>query len=329
MNRNNRNFIFLVVLLGLFNPELNAEIKKVAQTGYQFLKIDTDARAAAMGGANLLVGTGANAMFYNPAGMTEQSASVDFFSTQTNWIADISYFTLGVTKDLGVIGVVGFSLHTSDYGPIIGTRVADNAAGFIETGNVAMEASAMGISFARRLTDRFAVGGQVKYVSQNLGETLMPDGVKSNKTDGLAYDFGTIYYPGVKSFRFGMSVRNFAKDFKYEDDSFSLPLTFTIGAALDVTDFYGSFGENHDLLIELDAVHPRDYTERIHVGWEYGFRKMLYFRGGYKFNHDTEGLALGFGLSLPVAAVEVKLGYSFNDAGDFSPVSRFSVGFFF
>ncbi|MFH1851242.1 MAG: PorV/PorQ family protein [Candidatus Neomarinimicrobiota bacterium] len=329
MTLNNRIIILLVLCLGLFKPELNAEIKKVAQAGYQFLKIDTDARAAAMGGAITLVGTGASSMFYNPAGMTEQSASVDFFSTQTYWLADISYFSLGVTKDLGKVGVIGFSLHTADYGQVIGTRVADNDAGFIETGDVAVDAMAMGISFARGLTDQFSVGGQVKYVSQSLGKTLMPDGEKSNNTKGLAYDFGTMYYPGVKSFRFGMGVRNFSKDFKYEDDSFPLPLTFTIGAAADVTDFLGSLGVNHDLLIEIDAVHPRDYTERINLGWEYGFKKMLYLRGGYKFNHDTEGLSLGFGLSLPVAGFMTRLSYSFNDAGDFSPVNRISAGFCF
>ena len=266
-------------------------------------------------------------MFYNPAGMTEQPYSIDFFSTQTNWLADISYYTLGVTKKLGNFGVIGFSMQTSDYGSIIGTRVADNTAGFIETGNVEVEALAMGISFAKSLTDRFSVGGQVKFVSQSLGNTLMSDGSeKSNKTDGLAYDFGTIYYPGIKSFRFGMGVRNFSKNFKYEDDSFPLPLTFTMGVALDVMDFVGSFGENHNLLVEVDAVHPIDYTERINMGIEYGFKKIFFLRGGYKFNHDTEGLSLGIGFSIRLIGLMTKLSYSFNDAGSFYPVNRISIG---
>lgn len=322
-----RIIIFVALLIGSTMTKLNAEIKKVAQSGYQFLKIDADARAAAMGGAFILVGTGASSMFYNPAGMTEQPVSIDFFSTQTNWLADIGYYTLGVTKKLGNFGVIGFSMQTSDYGSIIGTRVADNTAGFIETGNIEVEALAMGVSFAKSLTDRFSVGGQVKFVSQSLGNTLMPDGSeKSNKTDGLAYDFGTIYYPGIKSFRFGMGVRNFSKNFKYEDDSFPLPLTFTMGVALDVMDFVGSFGENHNLLVEVDAVHPIDYTERVNMGIEYGFKKIFFLRGGYKFNHDTEGLSLGIGFSIRLIGLMTKLSYSFNDAGSFSPVNRISIG---
>lgn len=322
-----RIIIFVALLIGSTMTKLNAEIKKVAQSGYQFLKIDADARAAAMGGAFILVGTGASSMFYNPAGMTEQPVSIDFFSTQTNWLADIGYYTLGVTKKLGNFGVIGFSMQTSDYGSIIGTRVADNTAGFIETGNIEVEALAMGVSFAKSLTDRFAVGGQVKFVSQSLGNTLMLDGSeKSNKTDGLAYDFGTIYYPGIKSFRFGMGVRNFSKNFKYEDDSFPLPLTFTMGVALDVMDFVGSFGENHNLLVEVDAVHPIDYTERVNMGIEYGFKKIFFLRGGYKFNHDTEGLSLGVGFSIRLIGLMTKLSYSFNDAGSFYPVNRISIG---
>jgi len=322
-----RIIIFVALLIGSTMTKLNAEIKKVAQSGYQFLKIDADARAAAMGGAFTLVGTGASSMFYNPAGMTEQPLSIDFFSTQTNWLADIGYYTLGVTKKLGNFGVIGFSMQTSDYGSIIGTRVADNTAGFIETGNIEVEALAVGVSFAKSLTDRFSVGGQIKFVSQSLGNTLMPDGSeKSNKTDGLAYDFGTIYYPGIKSFRFGMGVRNFSKNFKYEDDSFPLPLTFTMGVALDVMDFVGSFGENHNLLVEVDAVHPIDYTERVNMGIEYGFKKIFFLRGGYKFNHDTEGLSLGVGFSIRLIGLMTKLSYSFNDAGSFSPVNRISIG---
>jgi hypothetical protein len=319
--------VLTYLTVSITHSKLNAELIKVAQSGYQFLKIDSDARAAGMGGAFTLVGSGASSMFYNPAGMTQSPASIDFFSTQTNWLADIRYYTMGITKKLGGIGIIGLSMQTSDYGEIIGTRIDENTAGFIETGNVDVKASAVGVSFAKSLTDQFSVGGQVKFVSQNLGKTLMPDGIeKSNEPDGLAYDFGTIYYPGIKSFRFGMGVRNFSKNFKYEDDSFPLPLTFTIGAALDLLDLFTRFGEDHNLLFELDAVHPIDYSERVNIGCEYGYRKMIFLRGGYKFNHDTEGLSLGLGFSLKISGLMTNVNYSFNDAGNFSPINRISVG---
>jgi len=334
MSRNKNLLILLALVFWLFQPDLCAEIKKVAQTGYQFLKIDADARGAAMGSALTLAGQGASSMFYNPAGMSQQSAGLDFFSTHTNWLDDISYFSLGISKDMGIIGVVGFCLQTADYGEIIGTQVADNEAGYIETGNLNVDAALFGVSFARSLTDRFSVGGQIKFVSQNLGQSLVPgkedEGVtQENKTSTMAYDFGTIYYPEVNSFRFGMSVRNFSRDIKYEDDPFQLPLTFTIGSAVDVSDFIGALGNLHDLLLSVDAVHPRDYTERINVGFEYGYNQMLFLRGGYKFNHDTEGLSLGAGVTLPMGGFGTHLNYSFNNANRFDPVHRITLGLSF
>ena len=161
MSHNKNLLILLALVLGLFQPDLRAEIKKVAQTGYQFLKIDADARGAAMGSALTLAGQGASSMFYNPAGMSRQSAGLDFFSTYTNWLDDISYFSLGVSKDMGIIGVVGLCLQTADYGEIIGTQVAANEDGYIETGNLNVDAGLFGVSFARNLTDRFSVGGQI------------------------------------------------------------------------------------------------------------------------------------------------------------------------
>jgi len=76
----------------------------------------------------------------------------------------------------------------------------------------------------------------------------------------------------------------------------------------------------------VDAVHPIDYTERVNMGIEYGFKKILFLRGGYKFNHDTEGLSLGVGFSIRLIGLMTKLSYSFNDAGSFSPVNRISIG---
>lgn len=53
-------------------------------------------------------------------------------------------------------------------------------------------------------------------------------------------------------------------------------------------------------LLSINFIYNRahfDYTERVNIGFEYGYNKMLFLRGGYKFNHDTEGLSLGLGFS--------------------------------
>ncbi len=321
--------ILTVVLFStVFVTPAHSAMKKLAQTGFGFLKVDQSARAAAMGGALMLVGEGADALFYNPAGMAVMPKKVDFFGNMTQWIADISYNSVGVVVNLGTIGTVGISAIMADYGTIEGTRVADTDIGYVDTGNLEVGAYAVGIGYARRLTNKFLVGAHVKYVGQQLGESLMADGTTHDNTVAdLAYDFGTIFYPGFQSLRFGMSVRNFSKELKYEQEGFQLPLTFTIGAAMDILDIVGEHGS--PLLIAIDAIHPRDYSERIHVGAEYVLMDMIALRGGYKFNYDEEGLTFGVGFNPSVAGIDLKVDYAYSSFGIFDLVNRFSIGLSF
>lgn len=318
-------FIFITVVFAIPSHSV---IKKVAQTGLQFLKVDVGARAAAMGGAFMMVGDDANAIFFNPAGIGRMQSNFDFIANRTEWIADISYNAIGLVKNFGTMGNFGLSFLTSSYGDIMGTRVSNVTAGFIDTGNLEFGAYAIGLVYARSMTDKFTIGGQVKYASQSLGSNLLSNGsTVDNKVSGLAYDFGTIFYPGFQSFRLGMSVRNFSEQFKYEQYGFQLPLTFSLNFAMDVLDF---FMEDHSnsLLIALDALHPRDYTERIHLGGEYSFMKnMLAVRAGYKFNYDLESYSVGFGFKRNISGVIFKLDYSYSDLGAFDSVNRISLGF--
>ncbi|OGC02988.1 hypothetical protein A2V82_02720 [candidate division KSB1 bacterium RBG_16_48_16] len=329
--------ILLVVVFctTIFTVPARSAIKKVAQTGLQFLKIDVSARAAAMGGAYTMPGNDASAMFYNPAGMALMQSKLDFFASRTEWFAGITYDAAGLAADLGNWGTVGASVVAADYGnDIIGTVFATNEKGYEKTGMVDVGAYAVGLSYAKSLTDKFSVGGQVKYAGQNLGSnvlTMVNDKLGpevENKVSGFAFDFGTIFYPGFQSLRIGMSVNNFSEQFKYQEEAFQLPLTFKVGAAMDILDVL--MGEHNDpLLISIDALHPRDYTERIHVGGEYWYNGMIALRSGYKFNYDEEGFSAGVGLKQTIAGMNIKLDYAYSDLGIFETVSRFSFGISF
>ncbi len=324
MNKLNLKILLFGLVFAITSLPVQAELKKVGQTGYQFLKIDANARAAAMGGAITLSGLGAENMFYNPAGLALQSRGMDVFTNQTQWFADISYITVGISKRFGNLGTFGFSYQTADYGDIIGTQVADNEFGFIETGNVDVAATAVGLAFAKRLTDKFSLGGHMRYASQKLGENEIEGETKTNTTSGFVWDFGTIFYPNTSSFRFGMSIRNFSQEMIYEQYNFELPITFTIGIAADVFEVL-ELSNSQSLLLALDAVHPRDYTERVHVGLEYGLNNMFFLRTGYKFNYDSEGLSLGAGVKVSLGGIATHISYALSQAGEFSPVNRISI----
>jgi hypothetical protein len=76
-------------------------MKKLGQTGLQFLKADVGARAAAMAGANIMVAYDASAMFYNPAGLGKMTGKFSAFATYTQWIADIKYMGGAAAYNLG------------------------------------------------------------------------------------------------------------------------------------------------------------------------------------------------------------------------------------
>jgi len=312
----------------VFIMPAHSGIKKVGQTGLQFLKVDVGARPAALGGAFGMIGNDASALFYNPAGIGGMRSSFDLFVSRTEWISEISYNAVGIVKNFGDWGNAGISLISADYGDIMGTRVEATEKGYSKTGLLDVGAYALGFAYARQMTDKFTMGGQIKYASQHLGENLLSDGSTiKNKVTGLAYDFGTIFYPGFRSFRLGMSIRNFSPQFKYQETAFELPLTFTLGFGMDIFDFVPSLQESQSLVLAVDAVHPRDYTERIHIGGEYWYMDMIALRAGYKYNYDEEGLSAGVGIKYAVeGGFGIKIDYSYSDLGIFDPVNRISIG---
>ena len=302
-------------------------IDKVAQTGLQFLKVDMSARSAAMGGAYTMLGNDAGTVFTNPAGLIYMDSQFDFVATRTNWIADISYNAAAVAGNFGNVGTFALSFINSDYGEIAGTQVAATEEGYRDTGNLDFGSTAIGLSYARALNNKFTVGGTVKWAQQDLGRSELSSGeVVDNMTSGFAVDFGSIFYPGyIPSLRLGMNIRNFSQQFKYQEEPFDLPLTFRIGVAVDAFDFAGG-SELNSLMVSVDALHPRDYTERVHVGTEYTYNNLLSLRAGYKTNYDQEGLSLGFGINYGIAGMDLKVDYAYSAMNIFSGVNRISVG---
>jgi len=321
----------LILTLILITPMQSFAVKKLGQTGLKFLDVCVGARAAAMGEAYTVISDDANAIFHNPAGLAQMEAKkFDITVSRTQWFADISYNAVGIAINGGIWGNFGLSLIPApDYGDIFGTVVAENEQGYDETGLVDVSAFAVGLAYGRKFTDKFMIGGHAKYTYQHLGSNPMQDQETDslynqvNELSAIAYDFGTIFYPGFKSFRFGMSIRNFSGAVKYEEYGFQLPLTFKIGIGMDILDLFGEHPDK-SFVVAIDAVHPRDYTERIQIGGEFSMG-VLRLRSGYKFNYDEEGLCAGVG----IYARGIKLDYAYSEFGAFDLVNRVTLGISF
>ena len=322
-----KKYIVLISLLILVFSINSFAQDKVAQTGCKFLDVAAGARACGMGEAFTVLGQDATALFYNPSGIGEIDENFDFSLGMTQWIADIEYISLAFVYNFGAWGNLGISLISPDYGTIIGSKVDEtNDNGFTIIGPLDVSAFCAGVAYAREFTDKFTVGGQVKYVSQHLAENVVEEGELpvANEISTLSYDFGLIFYPGFESFAFGMSIRNFSPRVTYERIGFEMPLTFALGIGFDLMDFIGGYPDV-SLNIGAEMLHPRDWQEEFHVGGEFGIQDMIFLRAGYKFRYSQEGLNAGVGIDFGGARID----YSYSEFELFDMINRVSVGFAF
>ena len=332
-------FRFLFILLTLFIVnERGFGFEKVGTTSFQFLKVMTGARGTALGEAYSSVVANSDAVFFNPAGLTSVT-NIDISADYLDWFLDISHMSFAAAYHLPEIGTIGLQGTFTDVGEIRETTVAelnfdDDGIYRGYTGRILNPtAMVLGISYARRLTDKFSFGITAKYAREDL---------VVESTDNIMFDAGLTYETGFKSLKVSAVIRHFGPEVRYYDNvniridstttqkyrgkSYPLPQTFNIGIAgyiMSADENLFLHSDNQSLLIAFDMVQPRDYDQQYNVGIEYGFENILFLRGGYKLNYDEESFSLGVGVNYS----NYRIDYAFSDFGDYlDSVHRFSFG---
>ena len=323
-----------IVLWALLAVSPLLAFEKVGTTSFQFLKVVADARSMSMAGAYTAVVDRSDAVFWNPAALT-RTESPDINFSYMNYFLDVKHVSASACIPLGVSGTLGFQFMMADYGKIDVTRV--DALGFVNgeynpglTGEtINPYAVVAGVSYAKRLTQKFSFGLTAKLAREDMDFTSPYAKNQKNYEvahNALMFDAGLLYNTGFRSIRISATVRHFGPDVKYIDQSYPLPQMMNIGvsANLFANDQALFFHTGHQrLLFAFDLVQARDYGQQYNVGMEYSFRNIIFLRGGYRINYDTEGLALGFGLHFK----DYRIDYAFNDFGSFlGHVHRFSIG---
>ncbi len=321
--------VLVVVILVFCLPSLAMQ-NKVGTAGALFLKIGMDVRSSGTGEAcGALVGSAASA-FGNPAGLASINQH-QLFISDTEWIADIRLLGGAYAFPYGSYGVFAVSGVCVDYGSMPMVREAE-ADVVVET--FSPKDIALGVSYARRWTDRLLVGGSVKYIDQAIADY---------HSRGFAFDFGTVYYTGFNTLRLAMTTSNFGPDMKYdgtyidkyyigtayvetekEFGTYDLPLNFRIALAYDF-----DLSPASRLTVAVDATHPNDYSERLHFGTEYSWADAFFLRGGYTINAEEMGLSAGCGARIATSVGIASLDYAYTDFGVFKGVHRFALGISF
>jgi hypothetical protein len=307
-------------------PNLGGQ--RAGTSAAQFLKIGVGPRAEAMGQAYVAIANDAEALFYNPAGISQFDKNEIFFSN-IQWVVDIQLEYLGLVYHLDATNSVGLAityLHTEE--------MEETTELFpYGTGNYFKYADALiGLSYSRNMTDKFSFGISAKYMQETLAELTM---------SSLLFDLGTYYKTGWKSLRFAVAVTNFGRDmspsgsFSYKNlnneqevkndfQKFPPPILFRIGIAGEL---YKS--EKNMISGSVQLNHPNDNVENVNVGLEYWWQEIFALRGGFASARTEEDFSAGFGLRVPIKGMGIGVDYSFSNFGRLGYVNRFALNILF
>lgn len=334
-----KRLFYLVVSCSLVLNLLHAQVglKKVAQSTMNFLLVSISPHASALGEAYCALGTGAESILFNPAGISEAPSRFELQMYNTSWIGDIDYLGGSFVWNLKQYGALGLSLLSVDYGTIYGTSLLSEAEkdlyplGYKDLGPVKnVGAFSGGVTYGRAVSTQFLIGGNMRLVSQNLGQSQLAGGWKNNTAVKLAFDAGVKYRTGFHSFRFGMAIRNFSSNIKREEVDEQLPLLFSMGAALDLLDIFAAHhSPDHTLTVAIDFLHLNNYSERVNLGLEYCLFNRIALRGGYQTNQDLASWSAGIGVHANLGQLPIKLDYSYSNFEIFDGVNRLAFGIAF
>lgn len=338
---NSRNiFITTTLILFLSLLQLNAQ-DKVGTAAANFLGMNVGVAASAMGGSHVSIANDASTLYWNPGALAQVPGSHLNFS-HIEWFVDTQFNWAAAALNLGSGNAVGVSLMLLDYGEEEVTTVLEpNGTGARWTAQDLMAS----ITYSRSMTDRFSIGGTLKYISQK---------IYNETASAVAVDVGLLYVTRFNGLRLGMSISNFGSDMQLDgsdlsvpydpDDNangnnglittrlktnpYPLPLFYRVGASMDVV----SAGQS-SLLLTTDAVVPSDNSTIMNMGVELRWNDMFFLRGGYKslLRDDTEeGPTAGVGFRYMVPGLgKVDLDYAYNDYGLLEEIHVLGVGFSF
>ncbi len=339
-----RSLIIILALLftGIgFAQEVDIpeDISKVATTAAQFLKLEVGAKAAALGGAYVAGVNDMSALYWNPAGLAKIGQQ-SFYGTYTSLYAGIQHGYVAFGTQIGHSDFIGVHVTYLNSGEMEVTTLdfPEGSGEFFTVSDLAI-----GLSYARNLTDRLSVGGTIKFVNETIWRET---------ANTFGFDIGSQFDTGILGIKLGMSITNFSTKFKFNGpdlnidvdtdpryegnpdtearlntQEWSLPLVFRMGILVDILGPNSVIlkNPNHRVSFSFDANDPLDHFLRFNTGVEYSFQEMLAFRAGYHLNYDETSFSAGVGLILDINSMPLNIDYAIVNYGTLGFINQVSI----
>ena len=313
-----RPWLLGAALIFIFIP--STKISQALESGAEFLRIDTDARAGAMSSAGAASAMGISAITYNPAGIVSIGKGEAALSHSAWYLGSVHDFVgagmvLGREAGIGSGGaglgagrvVIGLSFTRLSSGSLEG-RTAERS----KTGGYSAYDQAASLALAKQY-GLYSVGGAVKYIESSIA------GIKGT---GYAVDFGLKRGLRGVPVSVGVAVQNLGPGIKYISQRDQLPLSVSAGIM---------FMPVQGFMLNFDARrYVYDKYTAFSLGTEYalfggpGTMSGLSLRGGV--NGGTGQSAAGaFSAGAGIKFMNADLDYAMSPEGKLGSTQRITL----
>ncbi len=318
--------ICVISVLAIASVSLAGSERRLGTSGAQYLRIPVGSRGTAMGGAIGADAYGAEAIFYNPAGVAMIEGTEVMFS-HLNYFADMDLDYFALTTSIEDFGSIGISAKVLSAGEIVKTTWdASTVDGTGETFNPS--AAVIGLTYSRVLTDRVTFGITGKFINERI------DLVSAK---GVAVDFGVNYDTKWNNLRLGLVIKNLGpsmafagegleygvqapgtnpqvspvKTFSAKSASFELPAWAQLSMAWD------AYTQEMHRASVFGTFQANTFSKDLYrAAFEYAYDEKYFIRGGYTYDDGQTdylfGLTFGAGATFSFGDTEVTFEYSWN-----------------
>ena len=333
-------------------------ITRTGTRGASFLEIGVGARAQGLGGSYTARALGPTALYWNTAATAlAETFAAAFSHTELFEGSGVTHQFAGALLPTR-LGTVGVSVIALSSGRMIRTTEEYPLGGDPQFGaEFEWTATAIGLHYARRITDRLSVGVAGKVATE---------GITGATATYVGADLSTLFDTGLYGITLGATLANLGssgrmqgqlvenrlapgdnedlygnrrrQDIVLKTQEAPLPTQFRVGIVMDLLGSATALlapNPDHRIAFVSDVSDAINTSVQTGIGFEYSFRDIFFLRGGKRWlNEDraehrsdfTFGLAGGAGLRIPLGGARmIGIDYSYQDHGDLNNTQVISV----
>ncbi|MCC6866460.1 MAG: type IX secretion system protein PorQ [Ignavibacteria bacterium] len=313
---------FVIPALFIITPLFLNVYSQTEIPAFDFLRVETGAKASSLAGAFDTYTDDPNAMFYNPGSLstiTNSKVSAGF----GKYLLDIKFGTLAYATKYKDLGWFGVGIKYFNYGSF--ERADENGITNGETFNA--NDLMLSVGYGNFIYDKINYGVTLKYIYSGIAEY---------KSSALALDIGVQYHLPKSQFSLSFGINNLGAQLSsYIETKEKLPLDVRVGVSkrlehtpvrLNVT--FSKLNESREKFLQ----HFKAFS----IGAEFIFSDYVSARLGYD-NESRQDMKLG--TSLGISGFSTGLGirfaekyvfdYSLNSLGKVGSTHRVNLGYIF